>query len=245
MTRTQAINELNLPANWAGDMAELKKAYRAACLKSHPDKGGSAIAFKRTSDAYAILSGNQAATATAQPAPKPQPAPKVKAYGNPKISREDWLHTAYAHVEAHAKLAGIDIPSIRLSVGYGFAGRRNTKGWEVVKKTRDNVPQAFVSPTLDDAADVLPALIAATGKIAGKDVAAGLEAIWTIAGSEVAKAMGKYPHAAANDLKTNKPQTTRLLKVVCPACGYVVRVSAKWAQVGMPKCCCGTKMKLA
>lgn len=232
-------------------MAELKTAYRKQCLKTHPDKGGSKDAFKQTTDAYAILSGAASPASgnakSASPQPKPKAAPTVKAYGNPKISREDWLHTAYSHIEAHAALAGISLPnSIRLSVGYGFAGRRNRKGWDVVTKTRDSIPQAFVSPTLDSADDVLPALVAATAKLAGKTVAEGLEAIWTFAGHDVAKAMGKYPHAAADDLKNTKTQTTRLLKATCPGCGYVIRVAARWAQTGLPKCGhCRKDFKLA
>ncbi len=33
-----------------------------------------------------------------------------------------------------------------------------------------------------------------------------------------------------------EPQKNRHLKGVCPVCGYVARVTAKWLKVGAPKC---------
>ena len=37
------------------DGEALKKAYRRAALKSHPDKGGDALAFQRVAEAYQLL----------------------------------------------------------------------------------------------------------------------------------------------------------------------------------------------
>lgn len=76
--------------------------------------------------------------------------------------------------------------------------------------------------------------------------------------------LGPYPHTAINlSLGGVKKQTTRMLKAVCPgpmdedteereACpltdesgkGFVVRLTKKWAEVGMPSCPCGTEMIL-
>ena len=33
-----------------------------------------------------------------------------------------------------------------------------------------------------------------------------------------------------------KKQSTRLLKAECPECGYTIRVSKKWADLGLPTC---------
>lgn len=33
-----------------------------------------------------------------------------------------------------------------------------------------------------------------------------------------------------------KKQTTRLIKVECPACGYIIRVTRSWLLVGVPYC---------
>ena len=40
-------------------------------------------------------------------------------------------------------------------------------------------------------------------------------------------------------------QGTRLLKCECPECGYVVRTTQKWLDVGNPTCPCGTEMEAA
>ncbi len=67
--------------------------------------------------------------------------------------------------------------------------------------------------------------------------------------------LGPYPHARLIDLDTKK-QTTRMLKAVCPneECEiraqaendkpYTVRLTALWAELGMPTCPCGTEMTL-
>jgi len=34
-----------------------------------------------------------------------------------------------------------------------------------------------------------------------------------------------------------------MIKVVCPEDGYIVRTTAKWLEVGMPSCPCGTQME--
>jgi hypothetical protein len=47
--------------------------------------------------------------------------------------------------------------------------------------------------------------------------------------------LGEYPHAEMSiaDIKT---QNTRMLKAFCPVCNYTVRVSSKWALLGLPTC---------
>lgn len=40
-------------------------------------------------------------------------------------------------------------------------------------------------------------------------------------------------------------QGTRLLKIECPECGYVVRTTQKWLDVGLPVCPCGSEMGAA
>jgi hypothetical protein len=41
---------------------------------------------------------------------------------------------------------------------------------------------------------------------------------------------------------TKGKQGTRLLKCECPECGYVVRTTQKWLDVGVPSCPCGAEM---
>jgi hypothetical protein len=44
--------------------------------------------------------------------------------------------------------------------------------------------------------------------------------------------------------KGSKPGS-RLLKCECPDCGYVVRTTQKWLDIGTPTCVCGTEMEAA
>lgn len=44
--------------------------------------------------------------------------------------------------------------------------------------------------------------------------------------------------------KGTKPGS-RLLKCECPDCGYVVRTTQKWLDIGTPTCACGTEMEAA
>lgn len=52
-----------------------------------------------------------------------------------------------------------------------------------------------------------------------------------------------YPHVAI-DKRGRKKQDTRLLKVICGACRYTVRVTQQWIGTRLPSCPYGTQMKL-
>jgi hypothetical protein len=47
--------------------------------------------------------------------------------------------------------------------------------------------------------------------------------------------MPDYPHARLNALGSKKKQSTRMLKAYCE-CGYTVRLTRKWADLGAPIC---------
>ncbi len=47
--------------------------------------------------------------------------------------------------------------------------------------------------------------------------------------------LGPYPHAALSLLQIKK-HGTRLIKVSCPTCGYTVRTTRKWLEIGSPIC---------
>jgi hypothetical protein len=42
--------------------------------------------------------------------------------------------------------------------------------------------------------------------------------------------------------KGSKPGS-RLLKCECPACGYTIRTTQKWLDIGTPTCPCGDEME--
>lgn len=58
------------------------------------------------------------------------------------------------------------------------------------------------------------------------------------------KELGPFPgarlnifgKALADDETAHKKDSCRLLKVICPVCGYVCRVTGKWLLVGAPLC---------
>jgi hypothetical protein len=56
--------------------------------------------------------------------------------------------------------------------------------------------------------------------------------------------LGEYPHARLSLADAaEKKQGTRMLKLTC-VCGYTVRTTAKWIEVGLPTCPCGEEMVL-
>jgi hypothetical protein len=137
----------------------------------------------------------------------------------------------------------------------------------------DKVSQIFISPVLADPKDVLGVLIhelihawdnGASGHkgnrkqgtgFAGKAHAIGLvgKMTATTVGEELGLKLlpiyyelGSYPHAAIHPGGNVKKQSTRMLKLEAPDCGYIVRTTAKWLDSeGFPKCPHGTEMELA
>lgn len=130
--------------------------------------------------------------------------------------------------------------------------------------SKDGTYEMFISPVLEDTGEVLATLLhelvhAFVGIEAkhGKDFKLIAEKVGltgkmtaTVAGDELkpkladlAKKLGPYPHAGLTSKgKTLKPkQSTRMLKLECPGCEYVIRTTQKWIDVGVPTCTCGTK----
>lgn len=129
--------------------------------------------------------------------------------------------------------------------------------------------EIFLSPLHDDVVSVVATLIhelchAAVGvdKRHGKAFGRCAKAMGLVgdlkatqAGPELerlilklAGKVGPFPHArmdlsASESGDQEKKQGTRMLKVVCAACGYTVRTTAKWIEVGYPTCPCGEVME--
>lgn len=185
------------------------------------------------------------------------------------MTRESWLEQAIEHLRP---IIGDNIPngipsSVRVSVGFpssnGLSSRTRTVGecW-YAEMASDEVPQIFISPLEDDETEVLDILchelIHASGvrghraDFARIARAVGLEGkpTATHAGAElkcelllIAKRLGPYPHARLNASgRVKKKQGTRMIKLVCENCGYVVRTTRKWIEVGYPMCPDGEEM---
>jgi hypothetical protein len=54
-----------------------------------------------------------------------------------------------------------------------------------------------------------------------------------------------YPHGEIRAPTHDRKQSTRMLKLQCPACGYVIRTTRTWLDVGVPVCCCGHGFEVA
>jgi len=144
----------------------------------------------------------------------------------------------------------------RITCGFplGYRGSRNGKRVTLGQAfdpsiSADGTYEVCVNPIMDQPADVLATLahemvhvhcgiecghrgefrriataIGLTGKmtatVAGSKLAAKL--------ADIADQLGPYPHAKI-DPTMRKKQGTRLLKMTCSDCGFIARVSGKWA----------------
>lgn len=187
-------------------------------------------------------------------------------------TREAWLMTAIEHLRpTFEEKAGVTLPEkIRVSTGWSKNARKGSIGWTWISgAAEDKINNVFISPEKSDSVEVLAILVhelvhvaddcenghgAAFKKIA---VAVGLEGKMTatVAGEELKDQlealtiiMGDYPHAkmivgdGAGKSSGPKKQGTRMIKVECDCCGYVVRTTRKWLDMGNPQCPKGTSM---
>jgi hypothetical protein len=67
-----------------------------------------------------------------------------------------------------------------------------------------------------------------TSTNAGEDLLARLVAL--------AEELGPFPFAKIVPIKPPKTQTTRMRKCECETCGFLVRLTQKWLDVGRPIC---------
>lgn len=186
-------------------------------------------------------------------------------------TREEWLtaavnelrplFAAYAPAPAAAR--------IRVSCGFPSNWKRSKALGEcwIDDASADKTHEILIAPTVATPRDVVAILIhemthtlpgafnhgrafaaAADAMRLVPDAARGYKA--TAPGPhfdalyrDIIDSLGAYPHA---ELSTSerKVQATRLLKAMCPSCGYTVRLTAKWAKVGMCTCPCGDTLNL-
>lgn len=183
------------------------------------------------------------------------------------MNREAWLEAATEQVRPWFEAVGAPLPAtVRVSVGWPSrsatsANRRRIGECWSPTCADDKVAQVFISPCLSEPARVLDVLVhelihAAVGvehghKAPFKRVALALgltgKMTATVAGPELAQRLhalaediGAYPHAKLDRLARAK-QTTRMLKLACPECGYIVRTTRQWLDRGLPTCACGAE----
>ncbi len=189
-----------------------------------------------------------------------------------EMTREAWLMALAAKLRPAFEAVKAPVPvEVRLSCGWpskGATASRNRRIGECWSErcSADGTREVFVSPTLADPVEVgavlVHELVHAAGYMGhGADFAKVARALGltgrmraTVAGERlraelaaIVSELGPYPHATLTPGQDERKQSTRLLKVQCPdeGCGYTVRVTAKWLEVGFPTCPCGTVMERA
>jgi hypothetical protein len=177
-------------------------------------------------------------------------------------NREDWLSAAVSELRPFFDAVGAPLPAnVRVTCGFPSNAKRSGAIGECWADTAsaDQTFEVLISPVLDDPLRVFDVLVhelchATAGamnhginfqKVAGqmhleatsvkgwKATARAASFVPTF--GSIIDSLGAYPHAALT-MNSKKVQTTRMLKAVCPSCGYTVRLTQKWADLGLPSC---------
>ena len=188
--------------------------------------------------------------------------PKLSQYG----TREEWLVALVNELRPDFQAQELEIPPVRVSCSWPSRSIRKTLGQCFgTKSAKDGIHQIVVSPAIGDVVQIVETMVHellhaclpdGTGHKAPFKrgmVKLGLEgkATATHAGQtllhhlhELCAKLGEYPHSALK-LKdpAEKKQGTRLIKLTCPGCGYVLRTTQKWIETGLPTCACGEEFK--
>lgn len=177
-------------------------------------------------------------------------------------TREEWLTFVANELRPTYQAAGYAIPvKVRFAIGFCSTGERGNRIGECwyPDASADKSVEIFIKPDQHDRMTVAGILAhelvhAAVGPghghgkvfkracdmigLEGKATQAMPSAMMqkTVIG-HILKRAGKLPHAKLEGKQTDrKKQGTRLLKAECVKCGYTVRVTAKWANEGLPYC---------
>lgn len=185
-----------------------------------------------------------------------------RAFTRAPQTREEWLERLIDALRPHFNSSGYPLPDhVRVACGWPKADnliRHQRAIGTTWFSATDGVPQVFLSPTLIEigGADGVGGLLvhelvhAQVGPAAKHGarfklvaLAVGLEppmAATTASPAlqallvEVAAPLGPYPHSPL--ASPGHVGGTRMLKLTCPVCGYTVRTTQKWIDVGLPFC---------
>lgn len=190
------------------------------------------------------------------------------AEGASSLARHHWLEEATKWATARIEAADdvkVD-PKTRVSFGWASSPRFVGECW-APQASEDGAREIFIVPSIKEPWDILSTLThelchaahpygekhgrnftrtaRAAGLTEGKPTGAYGGAEFK-ADAEAWLEKHPYPAAALNRGFGMKKQTTRLLKLECPGCGYVIRTTAKWVERGVPVCGpCGEDFEVA
>jgi len=182
------------------------------------------------------------------------------------INREQWLTQAsHTMMEWLEETGYITIHPYRVSCGFpsrsalSAKSRRIGECWDVIA-SQESIGEIFISPLLDSPLDVLQTLIhelvhhvvgcehghkgpfkrcAKAIGLEGKMTATHAGEALTTRLNALSDKLGPYPHGRINPSAKKKKEGTRLLKILCPACGWTGRTTRQWVDIGLPTCVCG------
>ena len=189
-----------------------------------------------------------------------------------QLTREEWLIRATKRLTPWINDCdnGVEYELPLISVGWpkGSRGRGKAIGqcWDKSASGDKTRAHIFIAPTLDDPVEVVSTLLhelvhASVGTECGHKgpfrlLALELGFMEPMTQTPMSDPLRErivalldklpeFPHVKLNDSAIKK-QTTRMLKVECPACGCIARMTAKWLdEVGPPTCGCGVDMEIA
>ena len=179
-------------------------------------------------------------------------------------NREEWLLAATEELRPIFGSIGKPLPThLRVACGFPSNAKRSGAIGECWADTAsdDKTFEVLISPVIDDPLRVFDILVhelchatagAMNHGINFQKVASAMNLIPTGTGAQpwkstargtqfeadfgsIVQSLGPYPHAKLT-MSERKVQTTRMLKAVCPSCGYTVRLTSKWANLGLPTC---------
>jgi len=175
----------------------------------------------------------------------------------PEINREEWLTRLAKQIEP---MFGMSIPSYRVACSWPSKSATSAKNRRIGECwspdcSEDKTTEIMISMGIDNPATVAETLThemvhAIVGNKHGHKtpfkrcaIGIGLEGKMTAthAGTELKERLNAliedlppYPHARIT-ATNKKKQGTRMLKASCK-CGYTVRLTQKWADLGAPIC---------
>lgn len=179
---------------------------------------------------------------------------------SPYKEREAWLSDIASSMHGWFNDLGFPLPPFEIRTGFPSAGRRSPNITESWAQNDTESYVIYVRPDRDDRVEVAAALAHQLCRIAvgQKDshghlfrhlaISIGLRGRKTesppgVLFKELVKPvlddLGDLPcpEVIPTDKEKKTRQTTRMVKVTCPVCGYVARVSRKWLDsVGPPHC---------
>ena len=180
-------------------------------------------------------------------------------------TREAWLQDAAGELTPVIEAGGLAVPlALRVACGFPSTYRRSGALGETFtpKDSADRTVEILISPTVDSPYNVLLVLMrqlveaTALTRLNREAICAAIGLhpqkpnLYPTANTSlldrldaIAAALGAYPHAALS-LADRPKAATRLLKGLCPTCGYTIRLTQKWADKGMPTCPCGDTINL-